>query len=348
MNPNRRTHAAIAAPSPSGPKLNRADRTLFRGTAAEVHPWMSNQGILRSIGCDFEVIRRPAESYGRSYGDCQLWLRSDNQDLLGFFGCRRQVIQPATFLDYFRSFCDASDKQISLDVIGSYNNGRTLFMGAKLTNTTNPLLQGLSAEAAANAGLAISNPRSSLYIPTEERTDHWLLLTDSFGESLRPRVLVVANELICSNGLARKVNDCEFKLSHTKAMTHDTVNAVLGHALRSCRAYERIKQRLIATPISMDSARSALRQFFDDADGSSKTVQRLEQIHERELIGSEIDTRHANAWRLASAVTQYTSHERLGRNDVAFRSQLEGSRARTANRFLEFLEDQFLRRHELE
>jgi hypothetical protein len=315
--------------------LTETDRKLFRGTAAEVLPFMSNEEILASIGCNFNVIRRPAESGGRSYSDCQLWLRDDTQDMLGFFGTKRQIIQPGTFVDYFRSFCTSADKQINFDVIGSYNNGRTLYMGAKLTGNN-------AAVLSAGGGLNISRPGHSAYIPSEDRTDHWLILTESFGESLRPRVTVLSSELVCTNGLAKRVTECEVKLSHYSAMSADIVHAVLDHAMRQCRAYDRIKERLIETPISMDTARAALRQFFDDEDGKTSTVKRLEQIYASDLIGGQLDTRTANAWRLASAVTEYTSHARVRNEETAFRSQLEGSRARTANSFMQFLEEQFL------
>jgi hypothetical protein len=315
--------------------LTETDRKLFRGTAAEVLPFMSNEEILASIGCNFNVIRRPAESGGRSYSDCQLWLRDDTQDMLGFFGTKRQIIQPGTFVDYFRSFCTSADKQINFDVIGSYNNGRTLYMGAKLTGNN-------AAVLSAGGGLNISRPGHSAYIPSEDRTDHWLILTESFGESLRPRVTVLSSELVCTNGLAKRVTECEVKLSHYSAMSADIVHAVLDHAMRQCRAYDRIKERLIETPISMDTARAALRQFFDDEDGKTSTVKRLEQLYASDLIGGQLDTRTANAWRLASAVTEYTSHARVRNEETAFRSQLEGSRARTANSFMQFLEEQFL------
>lgn len=324
-------------------KLSAADRQLFRGTAAEVHSWQSGREILASIGCNFTVVRTPAQHHGRSYNDCQLWLRDDNQDLLGFFGTKRQVIQPSSFIHTFRAFCDASGKAISLDVVGSYNHGRTLYMAAKLSGNNGALLDGAQGGySGAGSGMAISRPGSSRYIPSEDRTDHWLILTESFGEALRPRVLVIANELVCGNGLTRRITECDLRLSHSSRMSTDLVHNVLSRALHSCRAYDRIKERLIATPISMDTARAALRSFFEDADGQSKTVQRLERLYASDLIGGQLDTRTANAWRLASAVTEYTSHARIGNAEVAFRSQLEGSRARTANGFLQFLESQFL------
>ena len=38
-------------------KITKADSKLFRGTAAEVHSFMSNEDILKSIGCNFDVER---------------------------------------------------------------------------------------------------------------------------------------------------------------------------------------------------------------------------------------------------------------------------------------------------
>jgi hypothetical protein len=335
------TEATTATPAPG--KLSRADRRLFRGTAAEVHPWMDTTAILASIGCNFEVLRASAHANERCYDDCQLWLRSDTADLLGFFGRRRQIIQPTTFIEYFRAFTAASDKAIDLDVIGCLDGGRTLYMGAKLSGHNAALLDEHHGDGSygSGGGMAISRRGSSAYLASEDRTDHWLILTESFGESLRPRVMVVANELVCSNGLARRIVDCEVKLSHTAFTGPEHVAAVLSHALQQCRAYDAIKDKLAATPISMETAQAALRQFFADQDGESRTVRRLEEIYRQDLIGGELDSRSGTAWGLLSAVTQYTSHERIRQDATALRSQLDGARARTANGFLSFLEAQF-------
>jgi hypothetical protein len=327
-----------AAPAAAPSKLSASDRRLFRGTAAEVHPWMDTAEILAAIGCNFRVVRQPAQAGSRTYGDCQLWLRDDNQDLLGFFGTRRQVIQPQLFIDYFRAFTAASAKAISLDVVGSLDGGRTLYMAAKLHGDT-------AAVLAQGGGMAISRAGHSAYLPSEERTDHWLVLTESFGESLRPRVMTIANELVCTNGLTRKLTDCKVRLSHSGSLQYEHVAAVLEHALRQCRAYDRIKDRLAATPITGATASAALRTYFADPEGTSSLVRRLEAIYRQGLIGGELDSRRGTAWGLASAVTQYTSHERIGQPAKAFKSQLDGSRARTANGFLAFLEAQFAGEH---
>ena len=63
-------------------KLTKTDQKLFRGTAAEVHGFMSNEDILNSIGCNFNVDRRPHKIDDREYPEIQIWHRSDNMDAL--------------------------------------------------------------------------------------------------------------------------------------------------------------------------------------------------------------------------------------------------------------------------
>ena len=91
-------------------KITKADSKLFRGTAAEVHSFMSNEDILKSIGCNFDVERVAHEYKGQTFNEVQHWHRSDNDGLLGTFGSRRQCIQPYVFVDYFRNFCEARNK----------------------------------------------------------------------------------------------------------------------------------------------------------------------------------------------------------------------------------------------
>lgn len=183
---------------------------------------------------------------------------------------------------------------------------------------------------------------SSHYIDSEDRTDFWLVITDYYGESLSPKAVVFGNELICTNGMTIRVTDQQVKLHHRRELSYEQIAPVLQRTLEQSAAYSRMKQRLIEIPVSMETARDALRKFFCDPSGESKTVQKLEHIYAHDLIGGELDTRKDNAWRLVSAVTQYTSHERTGgKADRTLKSQLEGSRARTNTRFIEFLESQF-------
>lgn len=342
---------SISAPATTS-KLTAADRKFFRGTAAEVHDWMTTEDILNAINCNFRVTRHSAQIGGRSYPDCQLWLRDDNNDMLGFFGNRRQVVQPASFVEYFRSFAAASEKQITLDVVGSLDGGRTFYMASKLHGDNHRLLDStIGGGYGVGGGLGISRRGSAAYLDKLDRTDSWLVVTDYYGDSLSPKAVIFNNELICSNGLAVKVTDQQIKLTHRVIQSYGDIAAVLDQAVRQCSAYSRMKDRLIETSITTVQARNAIRAFFRDPDGESQTVKRLERIYQHDLIGGDLDTRQGNLWRLASAMTQYTSHERTGKGDGAhertLRSQLEGSRARTNQRFLAFLEEQFAPNAEL-
>lgn len=338
--------------APATPKLTAADRQFFRGTAVEVNDAMSTTDILRMINCDFNVVRQAAQFGDRTYNDCQLWLRDDNHDMLGFFGNRRQVIQPAAFIDYFRAFTAASEKQISLDVVGSLDGGRTFYMASKLHGNNHALLDStIGGGYGSGGGLGISRSGNSAYMDQADRTDSWLVVTDYYGESASPKAVIFNNELVCSNGLAVKVTDQQVRLSHRIIQNYDDIAAVLNRAVQQCAAYSRMKDRLIDTSITTTQAFNAIRAFFRDPDGKTNTVKRLERIYDHSLIGGDLDTRTGNLWRLASAVTQYTSHERIGNGNGApgrtLRSQLEGARARTNQRFLEFLEDEFLPSGEL-
>ena len=295
-------------------QLTKADHKLFRGTAAEVNSWMSNKEILKSIGCDFDVERVPHHYKATTFPEVQLWHRSDNHGLLGVFGSRRQCIQPETFIQYFRDFCDASQKEINLDLVGSLDGGKTFYMASKLTNNENAELEEVG-----------------------DKTDSWLVVTDYYGESRAPKVMVLFNELVCTNGMTKQISQRFRAFSHLKEMKFDDVAPVLDAALTQTRVYSDIKDKLIHTPISMETAKQALCNFFDDPQGETNKVKQLEDIYQNKLIGGELDTRNGTAWGLMSAATQHSSHSRTGNAERTLRSQLDGSRGYFNTRFMDFL-----------
>ena len=300
-------------------QLTKADHKLFRGTAAEVNSWMSNKEILKSIGCDFNVERVPHHYKATTFPEVQLWHRTDNHGLLGVFGSRRQCILPETFIQYFRDFCDASQKEINLDLVGSLDGGKTFYMASKLTNNENAELEEVG-----------------------DKTDSWLVVTDYYGESRAPKVMVLFNELVCTNGMTKQISQRFRAFSHLKEMKFDDVAPVLDAALTQSRVYSDIKDKLIHTPISMETAKQALCNFFDDPQGETSKVKQLEDIYQNKLIGGELDTRNGTAWGLMSAATQHSSHSRTGNAERTLRSQLDGSRGYFNTRFMNFLETQFL------
>jgi hypothetical protein len=317
--------------------LTPQDRKLFGGTAAEVHDWMTTDGILSSINANFAVASVPAH-YQTMSGDwhesssTRIWYRNDTGEQLGSFGTKRRVIQPAHFVNYFRSFCDQSEKQISLDLVGTLNGGKTFYMASKLSSA---LTDNFLELRQSNLGFGIQKQ-----IPEHDRTDFWLVLTDFYGQSIAPRVVLLANRLICSNGMTQRVRSKLCSLSHLKQQNTGDVHAVLRNALMQSDVYYLLQDRLMNIEISMDTARAALRSFFNDENSEKRKTQAIERIYEGELIGDSLDTTQANGWRLLNSLTQYNSH--TGRSDASrLHSQIQGTKAIEPHKFLEHLANQF-------
>lgn len=315
-------------------KLTKSDKRIFRGTAAEVRPWMTNEEILSSIGCNFQVESHIPTVDGRQYPDTRLWLRSDNRDHLGTFGNRRQVIQPGDFVTYFRDFCEKSNKAISLDLVGTPDKGKTFYMASKLTDSN---LEGLRADYA-GSGFDIQRQ-----VDKVDRTDAWLIITDYYGQSAAPKAIVLLNELVCSNGMTRQSSSKLAGLTHLRRQSGDDVAKAILDSLQHVEVYQRIKEKLIEKPITMDFALNAIRTFYRADKGDSRKVEKLIDIYTHKLIGSELATRQGTAWGLLSAVTQNTTHGHIGNTAEgqgrAFKSMLDGTRASEANGFCDFLLD---------
>lgn len=331
------TTATATAPKTS--KVSASDRELFKGSAAEVSHWMSNEEILSSIGCNFNVDSFVPSVDGREYPECRLWLRSDNGDHLGTFGNRRKAIQPVDFVKYFRDFCDKSGKAISLDVVGTPDNGKTFYMASKLIDND---LQGLM-EQHKGKGFGINRD-----LDKDDRTDAWLIVTDYYGESSAPKAIVYFNELVCANGATRRTESKLVGLSHLRQQNANNVSNVILSAIEQVDIYSKIKDKLIQTKITSDFARNCITAFYrssEKPDGTAcKKVDRLVEIYENRLIGGELATRQGTAWGLYQAVTQNTTHGHIGDGGDsagrAFKSLIDGPRARESRSFVDFLQFQ--------
>lgn len=323
-------------------QITKADAKLFRGNAAGVNADMSAKDMLQAIDADFQVTPVIPEFNGRQYPESRLWLRSDNQNWLGTFGTRRTPQQPEVLVDYFKSFCAASEKAIQPDVVGVVGGGRSFYMASKLSGEGNGRLLDRD-EYGDMGGLGISRRGSDSYISKEDRTDFWLILMTHYGESLSTTCTVVASELVCSNALAVRITDQKVSLSNRTLRNYQDVEAILNRTVRGSRAYALMKDRFIGMPLSLADGTDLIRQYHDDADGQSQIVKRLERIYRHELIGGDLASRQDNVWRLVNAQTQYTSHHYVDRNDggKTFQSQLEGAKAKANSSFIAFLESQF-------
>lgn len=330
--------ASIPASAERTSRLTEANRKLFRGSAAEVHNWMTDEEILGTIDCNFNVESCIPTVDGREYPENRLWLRSDNRDHLGTFGNRRQVIQPVDFVRYFRDFCDKSGKAISLDVVGTPDNGKTFYMASKLLDAN---LQGLMEE---HSGKGFSIQKD---VDKADRTDAWLIITDYYGESSAPRGLVFLNELVCANGMTRRSESRLAGLTHLRKQNGADVSKAIFAALEEVEVYQQLKERLINVQITPEFARNCIRAFYrpTSADtASAKKADKLIHLWENELIGGDLPTRHNTAWGLLQAVTQYTTHNHIGDGEGAqgraFKSLLDGARARESRTFVDHLQAQ--------
>lgn len=317
-------------------RLTKADRKLFRGQAAEVHSWMTNDEILQSIGCGFDVESCIPTVDGREYPESRLWLRSDNRDHLGTFGSRRQVIQPGDFVRYFRDFCDKSGKAISLDVVGTPDNGKTFYMASKLIDSN---LQGLMKE---NKGRHFEIQKD---LDKEDRTDVWLIITDYYGESAAPKALVYFNELVCYNGMTKRTESKLAGLTHLRRQGQADVAQTILSAVAEAEVYAKIKERLVNTKVTQEFARNCIQAFYrkPGQDGeAAKKADKIIHLLENELIGGDLVTRQGTAWGILSAVTQHATHGHIGPSPEsgarAFKSLLDGPRALEGRRFAEHLD----------
>jgi hypothetical protein len=314
-------------------KFTKHDRRLFRGTAVQVFHDQTDDGILSAAHANFDVevkkVEYTTEDGLLSYPEKRVWYRNDNKRPLGVFGTRRQVIQPSDFIRYFRTFCSQSEKAITLDVVGTLNEGRVFYMGSKLTG------DNISDKIGGTEGFGISRN-----IPQEDRSDFWLVLTDYYGESKAPKAQLLINSLVCDNGMTRKVDQKLCSLTHLRQQSSSDVHAVLRQALREQEIYYKLQDRMMDVKVSRELAEQALKTFCKDYEGETRKYKTLVDIYDNKLIGGHLDSRKGTAWGLVNTVTQYTSRTSTNQ-DSAMRSQLHGTRGADPQKFMQQLASQF-------
>lgn len=315
------------------------NRNLFKGNAQLVCDGATATQMLEAVNANFRVIPKSAEFGGRAFPQHQLWMREDNGvigDCLGCFGNRRQPQQPIQVAQFFQDFCDQSEKQISPDVIGCVNGGKTLYVACRLAGDTSDLHD--KETYGDGGGMSIKRT-----ISREDRTEHYLMLVVHFGESLATKAYVLSNELVCSNGMALRTDEKKLVIPHRAFTDGRKVEAILNQAVRSSTAYAVMKDRFMNESLTIGRGRQLIREFHQDPDGTSQVVRNLERIYVCNLIGGDMPERQDNYWRLLNTQTQYTSHSYVSKQDAgkSLMSQVEGSKARSNRDFITFLESQF-------
>ena len=325
-------------------KLNPEDIKIFRGSAGAIQDWQTPEEILAMMDCDFEVEVRPYVDHLKvTHPKYNFWHRSDRQDstsVLGMFGSRIPI-QPIDHIKTFQSFINQCPKEISMDVFGCFDNGKSIYMASKLTDNNGKLYAG------EDIGMGISSPSSPHYIPKEQRTDQWLVLTDTYGKVGAPTINLLSVECVCTNGMSRRMNQYTRKLHHRGEFDSELVIDILSETLREAHSYESMKDKMISTPITNDMAMNVISKFSPDKyDPETKEKKRnnkrqsLRRIFEETLIGGEQNDRQNNLWRVMNTFTQYHSHACIHstNREKALMSNLNGIRSKEIS----------LVRHELE
>ena len=307
--------------------LRREDAQFFQGHKLETHDktHASTKELLTPIHANWTVEpeKLVRASTGREFPQIRHWYESGSGDVLGQFGSVRTPLDPEDFIDYFRKFCLASEKEISMDIIGFDPVSKKLYAASKLTNYVSDLKH------------------------VGDRTDNWMITTVNYMQPKSIQTFVWHNELICENGMVQPVKGEQNYLAQIKEITYADIQPYLHNAIKTCEAYDQMKDRLINTPISNDVAFNVIRQFFKDDEGletptqPSKllNVRKLEQMWLMDCKDNNEATRQGNAFRLQQCFTEWTTHGRKAKSgDYRFSQKLGGSLMRMDNRATKLIE----------
>ena len=322
-------------------KLTKSDRKFFKGHVSECRDWQTTEEQLQSIRCNWRV--EPEHLYSRKfdrhYPEVVNWYTSEG-DRLGQFSNCRHIIHPDDALNWYKKFIQESNEvaeahselePMSLDVIGFLPDQKVLYFVSKLTDI---------------------NPER--LIKVGDTTDFYLTFTINYMEARAMKAMIWANELVCTNGMTRQINDGRAVINHRKERHDYDVIHALKAAFKESRFYMETKEQLINTPCDVTEGKKLIRQYFQDSipeetreyavdnpntPVDSRIVNQLERIYMDDLRGGELETRQDNLFRVHSTVTQWTSHHKAVRNgdDSRFAKQLDGNLARINTQFTDFL-----------
>lgn len=320
-------------------KVTRTDAKFFQGLKSECREWQSTEEQLKSIGCNWLVTPEPLYSkrYDRIYPEIVNWYTSDG-DRLGQFSNCRHIIHPQDGLNWYKEFIRKTKaaflQELTLDVIGYLPNQRVLYFASKLTD--------MNPERLKEVG---------------DTTDFFLMFSINYMEPRAMKAQIWANELVCDNGMTRRIRDGQATINHRKARGEVDVYQALEAAVLEAKRHVYIKESFIDTPCDLYDGKKLIRTFFKDfipeenrksqienvwEPVDSRYIQQLEHTYVHGLIGGELETRKDNLFRVHSAITQFTSHHKRVRNgdDSRFAKQLDGNLSRINTQFTKFLQEQ--------
>jgi|TARA_X000001036_G_C20693684_1_gene810436 hypothetical protein len=313
-------------------RLNQADRKLFKGIVSECRDHQSSEEQLQSIHCNWTVEAEKlfSRQFDREYPEVIHWYQSDNGDKLGQFTDKRFIVNPLDALNWYKKSIE-NKPYIHLDGIGWLPHNKVLYFFSKMTNLNTPEL-----------------------LKVGDTTDFFLMYTINYAKAQSMKATVYANELVCENGMTRRLKGSDTRVNHRQKRDSIDVEQAMDVAITTGEKYIQDKIKMINTPCTINSGVTILRKFFEKmipeedrsylintptAPVKSNLINQLERIYKMDLIGDELETRQNNIFRLHSAVTQFTSHVKHVKNgdEARFAQQLDGPIARLNADFTDFL-----------
>ena len=188
----------------------------------------------------------------------------------------------------------ASEKEISLDLVGTFDHGATFYMVSKLTEVTSRLKKALMTEHAGTE-FGIQD-----IVGKEDRTVHYLVLTDCYRDR-GAQSLAYSQELVLSNGMVRKVRTKRSAFSHDRVNNYGDVALAHRNAPSKRAALTILTKERMRNAMHMPHRGSALTPstiFCAKRKDGEKLAKQLVEINDPangKLIGGDLDWRAATS-----------------------------------------------------
>ncbi len=287
--------------------------------------------IKRQHNVDLPITERDEEEQTDSFPvpDCYGIYRETDNMYLGKVGARYEPLQNEDAFEWFEPFLHEGD--VYLETAGSLNQGRVIWVMARLNDSTDEVVTG---------------------DPVEQR----LLLTNTHDGSGALMGGFVNERVVCANTLAiakdEAVQSGNFvRLKHTKNIKLELANVqkIVNLAKRNFRDSVDLYKTLANTEMTTAQFRKSLETLFakelnkKDEDGNVKTLdtfkptaqilRNLEATPDLQQTGIR-----GTGWAAYNAITQFTTHQSKARTaDARVYSLWYGAAKKTNEEALELL-----------
>lgn len=321
-------------------KLKQEDRQFFQGDVSECREHQTTEEQLNSIRCNWTVKPEPlySKNWNRTYPNVVDWYQGDNGDLLGRFSDRRHIVNPVDIVDWYKDFINqahgwAHMQDITLDVVGWLPQQKVFYVASKLTDMNPGHLK--------NVG---------------DTTDFFLMFHVNYAKAQSMKATIWANELVCTNGMTRKIQDGSARVNHRSERGAYDIHQALTAATDESKRWIEHKESMINTRCEIRQGKQIIRSFFRkeieaaeeasairnvDLPVSNNKVQEIERIYAAPSVlkGGNLYTRTDTLFRVHSAWTQWTNTIKRVKNGehARFAQQLDGEIAKQTDKFTDFL-----------